>query len=107
MEEYPNSPGNIIILFPVFVTNRLDLVKAEYYPISSLRTQLDLIAAIEQWYSQPLLNNESYPDIFDIRGDFTHLQYIEKRIDILNFQEKYRFRWIITSSPGVYVVNLN
>lgn len=63
LTEYPETPGSVVLLYPIAVTliQKYQIYKQEYYSINSLRTQLDLVGAIENWYKQPLfreLNNQ-------------------------------------------------
>lgn len=105
--EYPGSPGNVIIIFPIEISRDGTMYsKTELYPISSLRTKLDLVAAIEQWYSQPLFNNIPGLDGLHISSGNRGLDLYPNRFDILSSQYGF-IHSVIMISPGIYLVDFD
>lgn len=103
-----NNTNTIIILFPISLGSgdSKEIIKPEYFDISNFRTELDLVAAIENYYSQDISSNLD-PNLIQILNnanfDFSNRQIVGQKVSFLE-ETLVGFNGVIEYAPGVYYV---
>lgn len=106
--------GNIVFLYPFQVNIELESIgepiETVKYPISSLPTALEVIGAINTFYSRNIAREQQAPELFNADGNLVvrNREFLKEfPISALLFHPVDTFGGLQMVRPGVYLVNIN